>query len=143
MSQGTSSAGEGFGSDARLKRRTDFRRIQSKGRRVHTTSFIVVLSPTQAPAGRLGITVTKKVGNAPARNRIKRVVREVFRRNRELFPAENDIVFIAKRNLGALSYASLLDEVRRASKALFRASARLRPSETTEAPGASQASSDA
>jgi ribonuclease P protein component len=55
--------------------------------------------------------VTKKVGNAVQRNRIKRVVREVFRRNRHLFPRSHDVVFIAKRQAVSLGYDSLLDEL--------------------------------
>ena len=39
--------------------------------------------------------MTKKVGTAVQRNRIKRVVREVFRRHRSMFPAGHDVVFIA------------------------------------------------
>jgi len=59
--------------------------------------------------------VTKKVGNAVQRNRIKRVVREVFRRNRHLFPPSHDIVFVAKRDADAVGYDALLKELRRAA----------------------------
>lgn len=77
---------------------------------------------TATPAhARLGITVTRKVGNAVRRNRIKRVVREVFRRNRQAFPAA-DLVFVAKRDAGAdLGYDQVLREVRGAERALRRA----------------------
>ena len=62
--------------------------------------------------------MTKKVGTAVQRNRIKRVVREVFRRNRELFPPSHDVVFIAKREAPAIDYHSLLEELRRAARKL-------------------------
>ena len=62
--------------------------------------------------------MTKKVGSAVERNRIKRVVREVFRRNRELFPASHDLVFIAKRGSTRIDYGSLLSELNRAAKKL-------------------------
>jgi ribonuclease P protein component len=62
--------------------------------------------------------VTKKVGTAVQRNRIKRVVREVFRRNRHLFPPSHDVVFIAKRDAQQVSYDSLLGELRRAARKL-------------------------
>jgi ribonuclease P protein component len=62
--------------------------------------------------------VTKKVGNAVQRNRIKRVVREVFRRNRQLFPASHDIVFIAKREAKGITYEALLAELHRAAPKL-------------------------
>ncbi len=62
--------------------------------------------------------MTKKVGTAVQRNRIKRVVREVFRRNRQLFPLSHDLVFIAKRGATDIDYGSLLSEVQRAAKKL-------------------------
>jgi ribonuclease P protein component len=62
--------------------------------------------------------VTKKVGTAVERNRIKRVVREVFRRNRHLFPPSHDVVFIAKRQAPEIDYEALLRELRRAAHKL-------------------------
>jgi ribonuclease P protein component len=53
---------------------------------------------------RLGITVTKKVGNAVVRNRLKRLIREFFRRNKDLFPAGHDVVVMAKKNIPPLTY---------------------------------------
>ena len=45
---------------------------------------------------RIGITATKRIGNAPTRNRIRRLVREAFRTNRSVFPKGCDVVIIAK-----------------------------------------------
>ncbi len=42
---------------------------------------------------RLGISVHRKIGDAARRNRIKRLIREVFRLNRDLFPQSCDVVF--------------------------------------------------
>ncbi|MEM1413333.1 MAG: ribonuclease P protein component [Myxococcota bacterium] len=107
----------------RVRARASYRRVQRQGVKVHTRSFIIMVHVSEAPTGsaRLGVTVTRKVGNAVRRNRIKRVVREVFRRNRALFPPA-DIVFVAKRGLDAdLDYASVHAEVNAARKALQRA----------------------
>ena len=106
---------EGLQRADRLSKRYEFRRVQLSGRRIHTPHFLIVVQPNSHENTRLGITVTKKVGNAVQRNRIKRVVREVFRRNRSLFPSAHDVVFIAKREAGTLGYEALLDEVRRAA----------------------------
>ncbi|MGB5265603.1 MAG: ribonuclease P protein component [Polyangiales bacterium] len=108
----------------RLKKRYEFKRAQLSGRRIHTPHFLIVVLPNAVQNTRLGITVTKKVGTAVQRNRIKRVVREVFRRNRQLFPASHDLVFIAKRGATEIDYASLLDELGRAAAKLEIGAAR-------------------
>jgi ribonuclease P protein component len=114
----TSGHAQRFRGADRLKKRYEFRQVQLSGRRIHTPHFLLVVRPNALPNTRLGITVTKKVGTAVQRNRIKRVVREVFRRNRQLFPPSHDIVFIAKRDAQNLSYDSLLGELRRAARKL-------------------------
>ena len=111
------------GSD-RLKKRYEFRRVQLSGRRIHTPHFLIVVQPNALRNTRLGITVTKKVGSAVQRNRIKRVVREVFRRNRALFPASHDVVFIAKRGSENIDFDTLLGELRRAARKLVPEAAR-------------------
>jgi ribonuclease P protein component len=108
----------------RLKKRYEFRQAQLSGRRIHTPHFLIVVQPNALQNTRLGITVTKKVGNAVQRNRIKRVVREVFRRNRQLFPISHDLVFIAKRGASDIDYGSLLSELQRAAKKLQPGAAR-------------------
>jgi ribonuclease P protein component len=102
----------------RLRKRYEFRQTQLRGRRIHTRHFLIVVQPNALQNTRLGITVTKKVGTATERNRVKRVVREVFRRNRTMFPAAHDVVFIAKRGAPDLDYASVLGEVEGAAKRL-------------------------
>jgi ribonuclease P protein component len=53
--------------------------IQNAGRRLATRHFLIVYACSGDGPPRLGITVTKKIGNAVVRNRIKRAVRETFR----------------------------------------------------------------
>ena len=56
----------------------------------------------------MGVTITKKVGNAVCRNGVKRRVREVFRHRRGELPADIDIVFVAKRNAAGVSHAEVM-----------------------------------
>ena len=128
---------EGHPPSARVRRRADYRRIQASRTRLHTRHFLVVILP--GPDQRLGITVTKKIGNAVVRNRVKRVLREVFRRNRELFPPGTDVVFIAKDGAGKLGYAAVLAEVSALRESLAKQRDRLGhvtqpPVRTTEGP---------
>ena len=117
-SRGTQPKLEGLGPDARVKKRAEFQEIQSRGRRVHTTSFVVLELPRDNRSRRIGVTVTKKVGCAVERNHVKRVVREVFRRNRELFPEGFDFVLIAKSGAPSLGYEDALAELRGASSTM-------------------------
>ncbi|MGB5812914.1 MAG: ribonuclease P protein component [Polyangiales bacterium] len=107
---------QGFARTDRLRKRFEFRQVQLHGRRIHTPHFLLVVQPNSLDNTRLGITVTKKVGNAVKRNRIKRVVREVFRRNRSMFPRGFDVVFIAKAGAHTIEYDTVLRELRRAAR---------------------------
>jgi ribonuclease P protein component len=60
---------------------------------------------------RLGITVGKKVGNAVKRNRIKRLLREYFRLNRDAFRGSTDIVIIARKDISSLNYRDVSSEL--------------------------------
>ena len=99
-------------------RRSDFVRIQATGRRVHTPHFVILFVPHAGQ--RLGVTVGRRVGGATRRNRVKRLVREVFRRNRELFPPDSDIVLVARPGSPRLDYAAVKSELERAQNALLR-----------------------
>ena len=100
--------------------------MQRGGRRVHTEHFVLVVLPSPTGLRRLGITVTKKVAKAVGRNRVKRVVREVFRRNRSIFPEGYDVVVIAKSGAPALGYQDVKAEIARVRRPLARAARRAR-----------------
>jgi len=105
----------------RLRRRADFLRVQREGNRVHTRHYVVVLLSRPEGPARLGITVTKKIAGAVGRNRIKRVLREVFRLNRDLFPPQCDLVVIAKSGALELGYEQARSELRKARRAMLGA----------------------
>lgn len=106
-----------FGRAFRLRRRVDFLRIQGQGNKLHVRHFLVfvVRNPTtqELPPPRLGVTVTRKVGNAVTRNRIKRWVREAFRRNRVGLAAGLDMVWVAKRTAAQTVFAEVADDMQR------------------------------
>lgn len=111
---------ETFRRTDRVRRRRHYLNIQKQGRLVHTTHFVMVILPNDE-GRRLGITVSKRVSGAVQRNRIKRVVREVFRRNRPLFPEQSDVVMIARAGAEKLKYAAVREQIRLAGRALRQA----------------------
>jgi ribonuclease P protein component len=103
-----------FPREARVRQRWEYRKIHREGARVHTPSFTIVARPTLADAGaRMGCAVSRKVGNAVVRNRIRRLLKEMFRRLRSDLP-DVDYVFIAKPEARALvvgGLGALVDEL--------------------------------
>jgi len=91
----------------RILKRREFIALSKSGRRVQNTEFIAYFLPAQHDRSRLGVTVTKKVGQAVERNRIKRHVREFFRLNRHCLSGNWDISIIAKRQSAEMTHRSL------------------------------------
>lgn len=71
---------EGFGRGDRLRRSSDFARCYKTGRRRPGGLCFLVFAPNEVGQPRLGITASRKVGGAVVRQRLKRWVREVYRR---------------------------------------------------------------
>lgn len=118
----------GLPRESRLRQRREFLLVQRNGRRVHTPHFVVIVlpRPSEDDPRRIGVTITKKVANAVGRNRVKRVVREIFRRNQRMFPPSTDVVVIAKSGAPALGYDEALRELTRVEGALAGAARKAR-----------------
>lgn len=97
----------------RIRQSSDFRRIMRKGVRYFSPHFHIRMLKNPLGITRLGITVGRKAGNACARNRIKRRLREYFRLNRDKMPSGTDMVFIASQGAAALETKQLFAELDR------------------------------
>ena len=96
----------------RLRKRREFLVVQRKGRRKTAPHFVVITRRRKDLPTRLGITTSRRVGSAPERNRVRRLVREFFRRQAP--PASpHDIVVIARPGAALLSYGEVTAELSR------------------------------
>ena len=100
---------EGFSRDDRLRKRREFEECYASGVRVSGRFFQVFVRKAPAPA-RIGISVPKRVGNAVTRNRLKRRVREIFRRDRELLPGVGAIVVHVRPSAAEAAFEPLREE---------------------------------
>jgi ribonuclease P protein component len=96
----------------RLRTKYDFKRVFERGRRRGTAHFVVRWRRNEEGIARIGTIAGKKVGGAVRRNRVKRVAREFFRRNKTALTPSADYVIVARKGAHALTYAQVEEELR-------------------------------
>ena len=79
-----------------LKTNSDFRRAYARGRSYTNPALVMYVRKNRAGSCRIGITASKKIGNAVQRNRARRVIREAFRQIKLPLKSGFDIVFVAR-----------------------------------------------
>lgn len=99
-----------FDKSVRLRKRAEFLSVSSRGRKIYTPDFIIVKAYSELSWSRIGVTVSRKVGNSVNRNRIKRLIREFFRNNRELFLSA-DYNIIARSGAVNLGFDGVCQEL--------------------------------
>jgi ribonuclease P protein component len=109
-----------FPRTCRLTSRRQYVAVYEKGRRMASTSLVLFGLPNSRGECRLGITVTRKVGGAVQRNRIKRIMREVFRRHRESLAPSLDLVVNARPGFAEKTTAEIEQEFLRTFARLAR-----------------------
>ena len=74
----------------------DFRRLYFKGKSIASSVLVTYVMKNRLKKTRLGVTTSKKVGNAVKRNRARRVIKEAFRQICDNLKPGVDIVFVAR-----------------------------------------------
>ena len=108
----------------RLTSRRQFLTVYDRGRRVRGKCVTVFGMPNRLGRSRVGFTVTKKLGGAVERNRIKRQLREIFRLNRLSGSGSLDIVINAHHSIGASPVAEIESDLLRCVDRLTTGDAR-------------------
>lgn len=92
----------------RLRNRADFNRVYRGGRSFANSQFVVYWSKHKlAEPFRLGVSVSKKVGNAVVRNRMKRVVKEIVRRYEGKIAPHTDLIIIVRKPAIVMKFTEL------------------------------------
>jgi ribonuclease P protein component len=97
-----------LGRDRRIRASRDFARLKADGRRLPLGCMVVNWQPGKpGSVSKLGVITSRRVGGAVARNRARRLMREVFRRNQSLLPGPTELVLIARPSIAPFSYAEV------------------------------------
>lgn len=91
----------------RLKKSRDFRRVQGRGRKIRQPNLMLLVLPGQGSCTRIGLTVSRRVGNAVVRNRVKRWLREGLRHRYPEISGHWDVVVIAHPSAAAADQAEI------------------------------------
>ena len=104
---------EGLSKKERLRKDKEFQAVFREGKKLWINSILLIIyKPNSLNYRRLGIVVSKKIKKATQRNKVKRWIRELFRRNKDWFPKNCDIIIIPHPNLLNLEYKKLMEIAR-------------------------------
>lgn len=95
----------------RLKERSAFSRVYARKKSFVTDLVVVYILPNRLQTTRIGFSVSKKLGNAVVRNRVKRLLREACKQLLPQIVMGYDVVIVARRNAPAAGLDRLLPAV--------------------------------
>ena len=101
--------------DGKLKKTHQFKNVYNNGQSYANRLLVLYVWENKKPFRRIGYSVSKKVGKAVVRNRIKRLLREVYRHNKDKLKVGFDLIFIARNTIVDASY----DQIEAAVNNLF------------------------
>jgi ribonuclease P protein component len=116
-----------LGAAGRLHSSAEYLSLQRRGLRAQSEHFVLYAGKIHADdqASRLGITVSRRIGSAVVRNRLKRRIREIFRSElRATIPPAVSLVVIARSGAGSLAFDSVRNEIVRSTGTIVSRMAR-------------------
>ena len=87
-----------------LKKNSDFQKVYREGRSYANRYLVMYTLENGTECNRIGISVSKKVGNSIVRHRLKRLIKEAYRLQEDMFHSGLDIVVIARMSAKEISY---------------------------------------
>ncbi|EYE88641.1 ribonuclease P [Fervidicella metallireducens AeB] len=95
-------------SDEKIKKNSQFRYIYNRGKSISDSLLVLYIFKNNKNINRIGISVSKKVGNSVTRNRVKRLIRESYRTNKEKYRRGYDLIFVARARCSKSNYHEIL-----------------------------------
>ena len=90
-----------------LKKNSDFQTVYQKGKSKGNRLLVMYVVENHQQINRIGISISKKVGNSVVRHHFCRLVRESYRLHEEIFNSGLDIVVVARKNAASSSYGEI------------------------------------
>lgn len=90
-----------------LKSNFDFQRVYKNGKSYANKYLVMYVLENNKDKNRLGISVSKKVGNSVVRHKVTRLIRESYRLHENIFNSGLDIVVIARKSASSVSYREI------------------------------------
>jgi ribonuclease P protein component len=94
----------------RIRNKKEFSHLYKNGSRYRGKYFNLIYTSSDLSFSRMAVVISKKVGNAAKRNKIKRQMRTLFRRNKDLLESSFDILIIAKKEILEASWLLLQED---------------------------------
>lgn len=108
----------------RLRKKEDFQSVFKSGKSVANRQFVVyTLAKSDQSPTRFGLSISKKIGNAVTRNRIKRLVKEVIRLQMDQIQSHHDVVIIARKPAAEMTF----HEIDKSIRHVFKIAGLMRP----------------
>lgn len=99
-----------FSKEERLRKRKEYLKVYGQGDKVQAAHIVLYVLENCLPHHRLGITVSRKIGGAVVRSRVKRRFREIFRTNKQAIPPGYDLVINVRRSAAVTPYQELKED---------------------------------
>ena len=90
-----------------LKKNSDFKNVYSRGKSYANKYLVMYVLENNMGKNRIGISVSKKVGNSVVRHRVTRLIRESYRLQENIFNSSLDIVIVARNSTSGIAYAEI------------------------------------
>ena len=87
-----------------IKKNEDFQKVYQSGKSFANKYLVMYAKKNESETGRLGISVSKKVGNSVVRHRIARLIRESYRLNESKFHSGWDVIVVARQGAKGRNY---------------------------------------